>query len=232
MYGAEGRQRGAPEAEPYTAAVTHRPIDDEIARDAARLLTDSIFGGGRVTSAADAIRAAAARRRAEPSTVPLALVREHVRGLAMETLGVAGYSAHVADILERAEELMTLLSHSGADRGLEPRTALVGRAARGQVDADPTCRIRVETTRTDAELADLIVAAGYEEPRFETVDSRFGRLSAIVVDDDGVTHRVMRCPPSMRIPFDRDLRSGQPIPSLDLEGLRRAIDALRACNAE
>lgn len=216
--------------------MVHRPIDDEIARDAARLLTDSIFAGGRVASAAEAIRTAAARRNAEPSTVPLALVREHVRGLAMETLGVAGYAAHVADILERAEELMTLLAHVGAgwgaERCIEPRLALVGRAAKGQVDADPTCRIRVETTRTDAELADLIVAAGYEEPRFETVDSRFGRLSAIVVDDDGVTHRVMRCPPSMRIPFDRDLRSGHPIPSVDLDGLRRAIDALRACNAE
>jgi hypothetical protein len=144
--------------------------------------------------------------------------------MALEALGDSGYRKRVAEVLERAEEMMTLL---GTLPG-EPRAVLVGRAARGQVDADPCCRIRVETSEDLSVIAQRIVEAGYEEPAFATVDSRFGRLGRLDVMDGGVELRVVRCPPSQRIPFDQDLRSTAKIPSIDADELRRMLKGLRS----
>jgi hypothetical protein len=202
---------------------------DDVAREAARLLRD-----GRAPDVAGAIRAAL-RERPGAAEVPLALVREHARGLALEALGLAGYRQQIAGLLERAEETMTLLATQltgkwGTERATpvtEARAALVGRSARGQLDADPCCRIRIETDAPIGEIAALLVSAGVEEPTFSTIETRFGRLDQLSFDDEGLKTKVTRCPPGCRVPLDADLKQTGRVPSMDLQALRQLLLALR-----
>ncbi len=193
---------------------------DEVARDAARLLRD-----GRAKDIPSAILAAL-RGGAGAEQVSAARVREHARGMAMEAMGEVGYAAHVADVLCRAEETMTLLATQLATRAGDARVVLVGRGARGQVDADPCCRIRIETDATVGDIAAVLVSAGMEEPGFATVESRFGRLDQLRVDDGGVETRILRLQPNLHIPLDADLRSEGRVPALALTALRGLILAL------
>ncbi len=173
----------------------------------------------------EAIRAALAKAGPDATAdgVTAGLVREHARGLALERLGEVGYREHVAEILGQAEEMMALLETLPG----EPRVVLVGRAARGQVDADPCCRLRVESDLDLAEIAARIVEAGYDEPSFGTVETRFGRLARLTLVDQGVEHRILRCPPAMRIPLDGDLREHGTVPTLDHAALSRLIAGLQ-----
>ncbi|MDZ4755442.1 MAG: hypothetical protein SGJ11_13225 [Phycisphaerae bacterium] len=195
---------------------------DEIARHAARLLRD-----GKAENVRDAIRLAqaSAQRRAggtlATEVIQPGLVREHVRGLALEALGDAGYRAHVDAVLAQAEEVMTLLVTQLG----EPNAVLVGRTARAQVDGDPCCRIRVETDESPGTIAAVLVAAGYEEPVFGTTESRYGRLARLSFVDEGVAFRIVRCPPGMRIALTRDLKSDKPVPALTLDAIRRMLAA-------
>jgi hypothetical protein len=199
---------------------------DEVARDAARLLRD-----GRATDVKSAIRSAL--RGAEGADeVSVARVREHARGLALEAMGSSGYSEHVAAILSRAEETMTLLAAQLAGRSGEAPVALIGRAARGLIDADPCCRIRVETDRSIGDIAAVLVEAGLPEPEFSTVETRFGRLGRLTFDDDGLETKVVRLPPGMNVPLDADFRSSATIPALDLEAVRRLVVLVRPQHAE
>jgi hypothetical protein len=159
--------------------------------------------------------------------VSASMVREHARGLALEALGAQGYDAFVASMLSRAEETMTLLVTQLGGPAVEPRCVLVGRAARGEVDADPILRIRIETDAPPGAIAALLVAAGMDEPTFSSVQTRFGRLDRLEVDDEGVCTRILRLPPAMGVPLDADLRaeraSDKPVPTLSLAALRAAL---------
>lgn len=146
--------------------------------------------------------------------------------MAMEAMGASGYAAHVAEVLRRAEETMTLLATQLATVTGEARVMLVGRGARGQVDADPCCRIRVESDAPIGEIAAVLVSAGMEEPRFATVETRFGRLDQLCLDDGGVDTRILRLRPVLRIPLDADLRVDGRVPAIGLPGLRGLIGAL------
>jgi hypothetical protein len=190
-------------------------------REAARLL-DAARGGGRSLAIEEAIRLAAARAGIDPAAISAAEIRDHARGVAMAELGDEGYRRRVAEILGVAESAMTLLEMLPG----EPRTVLVGRAAKGQVDADPFCRIRIASDQSSAVIAARLVEAGYEEPSFGTVATRFGRLERLVLVDDGVELRITRCPPAMRIPVDGDLRGAGRVPALDLDGVRETIAEL------
>ncbi|MDZ4830715.1 MAG: hypothetical protein SGJ09_11025 [Phycisphaerae bacterium] len=190
----------------------------DVARAAAAILRD-----GRAATLAEAIRLAAERAGVHTGSVAIADVREHVRAMALEALGDVGYRGHVADVLGKAEEAMTLLTTLPS----EPRSVLLGRAARGEVDGDPMCRIRVFTNVDVGDIAALFVSAGYDEPSFDTVESRFGRLSQIVMVDDNVELRVTRCPIAADVPSDADLRTGARVTALTLDALRRMITELR-----
>lgn len=171
---------------------------------------------------AEAMRRAAIRAGVDAAALSAADVREHARAAAMEALGDEGYRRRVAEVLGVAEEAMTLLETLPG----EPRATLVGRAAKGQIDADPCCRIRLASECGPAEIAALLVEAGYEEPSFGTVATRFGRLDRLVLVDGGIELRVTRCPPAMRIPHDADLRGRGIVPALDLDGVRELIGDL------
>ncbi|MFO0829206.1 MAG: hypothetical protein U0572_13785 [Phycisphaerales bacterium] len=191
---------------------------EDAARRAAALLRD-----GRAKSLDEAIAIAAERAGLAASEVAVADVRRHAQAMLMQELGDDGYRRHVADVLTRAEEAMTLLSTLPD----EPATSLVGRAVRGEVDADPRCRIRVWTDADIGDIAAMFVAAGYAEPEFATVETRWGRLAQLVVDDDGVELRVTRCPPNARVPRDVSLTTKHAVPSASIDEVRTAIERLR-----
>jgi hypothetical protein len=215
--------------------MTGRPSSDArrdaVAQRAARLLRDGARperdakadDGSLVRWAVEQAIRASGEAGVHPSSVPPALVRAHVRGLALEELGAFGYREQVAALLENAEEVMALLEELPD----LPRTTLVGRTARGDIDADPVVRIRVDTEADVGTIAARLVDAGFDEPSFATVDSHRGRLSQIVLEDCGVEYRITRCPPAMRLPSGVDLRQGRPVPSLDRPSLARLIADLR-----
>ena len=79
----------------------------------------------------------------------------------------------------------------------EGNTLLVGRAAEGHIDAWLRVYVRFYTETPIGEVADVLVAFGYDEPAFETVSTRVGRLNRLILDDDGVEVVVTRCLPRM-----------------------------------
>ncbi|MHC4948119.1 MAG: hypothetical protein ACYTG1_07640 [Planctomycetota bacterium] len=192
------------------------PRTDRIAREAARLLET-----GEASAIGEAIRAASeALDLADAPRPGAGRVRQHVQGMSMQALGADGYEQRTRAILEAAESLMTLLEHALDDAA----TVLVGRAARGRLDGPGPVHVRVYTTARVRELADVLLEHGYEEPVFETADTRLGRLDRIRLVDDGTEIVLTRCRPEQRASAGRNLFDDAPIETLDLEGLRRRME--------
>jgi len=190
-------------------------VPDEIARAAARLLLDRAAADVR-----EAIARAGSRLGYPSSAWPRpALVRRHAQALTEEALGTAGHHDRRRERWRLAEEIMTLLDVQLAPAGLW----LVGRAARGHFDADPRLDVRFHGTAGIDEIAALLVDAGFDEPKFETLESRWGRLSRLRFDDGGVECVVTRCPPAQVLDPSLELVTGKPIKRLTLEELRRAL---------
>jgi glutamate/tyrosine decarboxylase-like PLP-dependent enzyme len=137
--------------------------------------------------------------------------------MSMQALGQEGYAERVRAIYETAEQLMTLLETSLEDA----ETLLVGRFARGLVDGDGPMHVRLYTTRPVHEIAAVLVDQGYDEPAFETADTRRGRLSRVVVTDEGIEFVVTRCPPAMRGDAGKDLFTEAPIAVATREEVRK-----------
>lgn len=190
--------------------------EDAVARLAARLLER-----GEASDLSAAIRTAAARLRVPRERWPSeSVVRRHAEAMAQSDLGAQGHAALVAERLAIAEEIMTLIE-------LETRPDelwLVGRAARALLDADPILRIRVHGATSIGELARRLVDAGYEEPVFQVVRTRWGRLERIRFREQGVECVVTRCPPAQVLDSTIDLVTGRPVHRADLEQVRRMID--------
>ncbi len=192
---------------------------DRIAQEAARL-----FDRGKASSLRKAIEAAAASMRSGERLPSVGQVRRHLQGRAMQALGDEGYRHAVQEYLSVPEALMTALTEMMD--GVLP--LLVGRTAVGLVDGPARVHVRVYTEMPIDELAQRLVDLGYEEPSFETVDSRFGRLNRLVVVDEGVELVLTRCPAGLRDSRDRDLFTARPIPTADLSDVRRLIERLGA----
>lgn len=187
-------------------------VPDEIARRAARLLLER--------AAPDVRRAIAlaGERLGFPAGVwpSPALVRRHAQALTEQAIGVEGRRDLVRGRLRVAEEIMTLLSSLLAPAELW----LVGRAARGLVDADPQVRVRYHGRAEIGEIAAALVDAGFDEPEFEVLESRWGRLSQLRFMDGVVECVVVRCPPSQVRDSSVDLVTGAPTKRLSLEDVR------------
>lgn len=193
-------------------------LRDEIARRAARLLAE-----GMLSCLRDAVRVAAEELRAGAEDLPSdALVRRHAQALAQQELGNEGYAALVGSRLRLAEGLLTLLDFEFP--GAELR--LVGRAARGQVDADPHLRIRFLGDAPISEIARRLVEHGYEEPVFEVIETRWGRLERLCFREQDVRCSITRCPPAQVRRPEEDLFTGRPVRQITLDELRRLIAAL------
>ncbi|MHC4107799.1 MAG: hypothetical protein ACYSTY_06925 [Planctomycetota bacterium] len=188
------------------------PRTDQIAREAARLIET-----GGADSIGQAIRAAADALGFHDAQLPgHGRVRMHAQGMSMQALGDAGYAEMVRDVWRTAERLMTVLAE--ATPSIEPR--LVGRAAKGQIDAGVTLHIRAYTRSPIEDVARLLVEFGYGEPAFETVNTKVGRLNRLRLDDDGIEIVVTRCRPDMARRVQVNLFSGQPINTATLEEVR------------
>jgi hypothetical protein len=195
----------------------HGHIDrrDEVAREAARLLDL-----GRAADIDEAIRLAGEIMGVGHRSLPgRGRVRKHARAMTMQQLGDAGYAELQRQVWRVAEQVMSTLE--AAFPGDE--TVLVGRAARGEIDAGVTLHIRIYTQRSVTELAEMLVAHGYEEPQFDTVQTRFGTLNRILFVDEGVEVALTRCPPLMNVPRGAHLKSGRAIAHVSAERLREMI---------
>ena len=188
------------------------PQTDQIAREAARLIET---GGAESIDAA--IHAAASALNLQDVPLPgRGRVRKHAQAMSMQALGDEGYTESVRNVWEIAEQLMTALEQAMPD---EP-TLLVGRAAKGQIDAGVTIHIRIYTKSQIAEIGQMLVDFGYDEPAFETVDAAVGRLNQIRLTEDGIEIVLTRCLPAMLKDAQVDLFRGQAIGTVTLEELR------------
>jgi hypothetical protein len=190
-------------------------ITTRIATLAAQLVAD-----GRVRTVEEAIRVALDRLDAPPRSAPSAgVVRQHLQPLLMQSLGAEGYPAMTRERLELAESAMTVLATPTETLDV----VLAGRAAKGQLDGDVTLHIRVYTPRRIADIAQDLVDAGFEEPRFSTAETRFGRLDRLEIDDGKTMISITRCLPQQRREAERDLYNGARIPTLRLPELEKRL---------
>ncbi len=194
----------------------HDSKSDVIAREAARLLHNGNAGSvdEAIHNAAEALGAGNGDSRPGRGRV-----RKHAQAMAMQELGDLGYAESVRRVLETAERFMTALEESLTD----VRTVLAGRAAEAHIDGGVTLYVRAYTTSPINELAQLLVDLGYDEPGFETAETRHGRLDRMTLEDDGLEIVLTRCPPQLESEAKKDLFSGQRIATLTLEELRRMI---------
>ncbi len=191
------------------------PRTDAIAREAARLIESS-----RPASIGEAIRVAADALGFRNVQLPgHGRVRQHARVLAMQALGDTGYAESVRRVWAVAERVMTVLDQ--AMPHADP--LLVGRAAQGLIDGGVTVHVRLYTDAPIGDVAAALVAFGYDEPAFETVNTRRGRLNRVRFGDDGIELVLTRCLPNMAGSADRDLFSGRPIRTATLAEVRRKL---------
>ncbi len=188
---------------------------DEIAREAARLMASSRSG-----SIGEAIHAAASALGYHDVDLPgHGRVRKHAQGLAMQALGREGYARSVDDVWQAAERIMTVLTEAIPDA--EP--LLAGRAAQGLIDGGVTLHIRVYTQASIGDVAQTLVEFGYDEPDFETVRTRLGRLDRLLLEDDGIPVTVTRCLPEMAGRSGVDLFTGRRIETATLDEVRTKL---------
>lgn len=192
-----------------------RTSPDALAREAARL-----FSLGRVDSIDSAIHAARLNLNDREAPTPSHnLVRRHIQGMSMQALGAEGYAENVNRVLSIAEECMTALEQAFP----EVRTLLVGRAARGHIDGDANLHIRLYTNTPLPDIAQALVDFGYDEPAFETIESRHGRLSRLILTDQDCRLLLTRVPPHLVAESRTDLFHDRPVDTLTLEQLRKRI---------
>ena len=188
---------------------------DQIAREAARLIET-----GKAGTVAEAIRLAADALHLRDAPMPgHGRVRKHAQGMAMQAMGASAYRQSIRDVWSIAEQILTVIEQSQPGGS----SVLVGRAAKGQIDAGVTLHLRVYTRRPIREIVESLVAYGYEEPSFETAETRFGRLDRIRFREEGCQVVLTRCLPEMAGQMNRDLFTGRPIAMVTGGELRRRL---------
>ena len=147
-------------------------------------------------------------------------VRSHALAMSQQALGLDVYQQDRLEILESALEIMELILASF----IECSVFLVGRAASGMLDADPSLRIRLLGRLAPGTVAETLVSAGMEEPVFDTIDTTIGRLERLRFIDEGLPVVITICPPESIDSLQVDLVRNMPIKSLDIEQLRQLLD--------
>ena len=191
------------------------PRTDQIACEAARLLE-----AGRADSIGQAIRAAVGALGFRDVDLPgYGRVRQHAQARAMQLMGDVGYAESVRDVWRVAEQLMTVLTEAMP----QDDSLLVGRAVKGHIDAGVTVHVRLYTVAPIGDVARTLVEFGYDEPAFETVNTRHGRLNRVRLDDQGIEIVLTRCLPHMAASANLDLFTARPIETATLTDLRRKL---------
>jgi len=193
------------------------PKTDQIAQQAARLIADK---------QADSIDIAIRNAKlllgdVDTQTPSHNRVKQHIQGLAMQSLGRETYHQRIINVWDAAEETMTLL-----DR-YDP--IIVGNVLKGHIDATCTLHIRIYTRQQMSTIAATLVEYGYEEPTFETANTKLGRLDRIIFDtSDSIAIVITKCLPEQRTQTrDTNLFTGKKILSADINHLRKRISSER-----
>ena len=191
-------------------------VRDRIARRAAALVA-----AGREPDLHRAIRIAAETMGfAHGAPLPSdGEVRRHLRGIAQESLGAAGYREEVRDTFALAAVTMSAL-----ERGFGARTLLCGRGARGQFDGGARLHVRLYARAELPAIAQLLVDEGFEEPSFETMETVHGRANRVRTALDGVELAVTRCLPEWWDDRGRDLVTGRRTEARTLEEVQALAD--------
>jgi hypothetical protein len=195
-------------------------LRDRIARRAAALVA-----AGREPDVRRAIRIAAetmgfSRGAPLPSDCE---VRRHLRGMAQEALGDAGYRERVEDTHALAAAVMSAL-----ERAFGGLTLLCGRGARGQFDGGASLHVRLYARAELADVAQLLVDEGFAEPAFETSETVHGRVNRLRTELDGVELVVARCLPEWWEDRARDLVTGRRTATRSLDELEGDLGAAGA----
>lgn len=191
------------------------PRTDQIAREAARLIET-----GRSENIDSAIRAAAENPHLRGAALPAhSRVRKHAQAMSMQSLGDAAYNQQRIKVWRIAEQIMSALEHAIP----EARTLLVGRAAKGHIDAGASIHIRIYTEISISRIAQTLVQFGSQEPVFLTAETIHGRLSRIRFNEESIEVVLTRCPTALATQTGIDLHTGKPIERLDLNDLRNRL---------
>jgi len=191
------------------------PRSDEIAREAARLIETGI-----TKDVQDALHRAADSLGYHDVPLPgHGRVRKHAQAMSMQSRGAAAHAEQRIRVWEVAEQIMTVFEHTMPD----VTSLLVGRAAEGLIDAGVTIHIRLYTRRIDQVLAGTLMDFGYEEPQFQSLQTRFGRLQQIRLTEQGYEVVLTRCMPETLNNSRTDIVTGNPIAAINLTQLRRQI---------
>jgi len=191
------------------------------AREAARL-----YHEGKAKTISDAIHKAAQQlgHSAGASDAPShGRVRKHVQALSMQAMGSDAYADAIKERLRAAEQLMSALDEHYAGVPI----FLMGRAARGHVDGDTTLHIRIYTDEPIDQLAQTLVDLGYNEPKFETANTRLGKLNRMRIRDADADADILltRLLPAMLKSEQRDLFTNAAIATQTLKQLRDQLGA-------
>ena len=183
---------------------------DEIARASVRALL-----AGRADSVDAAIDLAMAESRAphggqRPSRAQLRAhaqaIEESEEGEISRALRIEATLQEALDVLSTLEETLISADPGRSDERTAPAPAVYGRAARGELDLDPSVHIRVVTALPP-----------------HVLETRYGRLDEIVFDGRHAAYRIARIPPRARIDPRTDLVRGKPVESAGFEELVRRM---------
>ena len=200
---------------------------DEIARASVRALL-----AGRADSVDAAIDLAMAESRAphggqRPSRAQLRAhaqaIEESEEGEISRALRIEATLQEALDVLSTLEETLISADPGRSDERTAPAPAVYGRAARGELDLDPSVHIRVVTALPPHVLAQALSDAGFGETEVRTIETRYGRLDEIVFDGRHAAYRIARIPPRARIDPRTDLVRGRPVESAGFEELVRRM---------
>ncbi len=187
---------------------------DRVAREAARRLLE-----GRAPdeeAAIDDAQRSLGLRDAWPSRLR---VHRHMEGMEQQAIGLDAWRAARDARLAALEELLTLLE----EHAIGDPVLVVGRAARGHLTGTAAIRLRIYTERPIGEIAAALEDAGIEDVGFETDDTGHGRFDALRFVDEAGEVLLVRLPPTTWGRRHRNLYHDEPVPVLDLAGLRRRL---------
>lgn len=175
----------------------------QIAQEAARRLRE-----GKAHDIADAIRGAVGHLRLRDAELPShALVRQVTQAMQQAEIGTQAYAESLQARDRQLVDVMELLAQA-----LDAHVTVAGRAARGEFDADPRAHLRIVTDRRIGAAAAALVAAGWAEPEFTTLDSTFGRCDQLHSQKEGLALTLTRIPTALSPHADdaHDIVTGKP----------------------
>ncbi len=174
-----------------------------IAHEAARRLRE-----GKAHDIADAIRGAVGHLRLRDADLPShALVRQVTQAMQQAEFGAEAYAESVQARDRQLIDVMELLAQA-----LDAYVTVAGRAARGEFDADPRAHLRIVTDRRIGAAAAALVAAGWDEPEFTTLETTFGRCDQLHSRKEGLALTLTRIPTALAPHGDdaHDMVTGKP----------------------